>query len=102
MLVGAMVLTSKALFVAGPPDVDDEFAGWGKHLDLKVHAKHSEQVSAMEGKMGGLLWAVSAADGQKLGEYKLESVPVWDGMAAANGRLYLSMKNGWVQCLAGK
>ena len=84
------------------PDVDNEFAGWGKHLDPRVHARHSGQVAAMEDKMGALLWAVSAADGQKLDEYKLESVPVWDGMVAANGRLYLSTKNGCVQCLAGK
>jgi len=32
----------------------------------------------------------------------LESVPAWDGMAAANGRLYLSMKNGRVLYMAGK
>jgi len=102
MLARAMVLAGDTLFVAGPPDVDNEFAGWGKHLDPRVHARHSGQVAAMEDKMGALLWAVSAADGQKLDEYKLESVPVWDGMAAANGRLYLSTKNGCVQCLAGK
>jgi len=30
------------------------------------------------------------------------NLPVWDGMAAANGQLYLAMKNGRVLCLAKK
>ena len=33
--------------------------------------------------MGGLLWAVSPKDGSRLTDYKLDSPPVWDGMAAA-------------------
>ena len=99
VVVRAMALADKTLFVAGPPDVDDEHAGWGKHLDRKVDAKHREQVAAMEGKKGGLLWAVSAADGRRLAEYKLESVPVFDGMVAAAGRLYLSLKDGTVLCM---
>jgi len=102
VVVRAMVLADKTLFVAGPPDVDDEHAGWGKHLDHEVDARHRQQVAAMEGKMGGLLWVVSAADGQKLAEYKLDSVPVFDGMIAANGQLYLATKDGQVLCMAGK
>ena len=89
----------KTLFVAGPPDVDDEHAGWGKHLDSDVDARHTQQVAALEGKMGGLLWVVSAADGQKLAEYKLDSVPVFDGMIAADGQLYLSLKDGTILCM---
>ncbi|MFQ6035778.1 MAG: PQQ-binding-like beta-propeller repeat protein [Sedimentisphaerales bacterium] len=102
VVVQAMVVADKILFVAGPPDVDDEHAGWGKHLDPQIGAKHRQQVEAYEGKMGGILWAVSAVDGRRLAEYKLDSVPVFDGMAAANGRLYLAMKNGRVLCLAEK
>ncbi|MCK5270375.1 MAG: hypothetical protein KAJ46_06305, partial [Sedimentisphaerales bacterium] len=52
------------------------------------------------GRKGALLWAVSASDGKKLNEYKLGALPVWDGMATAYGRLYLSLKNGRVQCFA--
>jgi len=33
-----------------------------------------------------------------MAEYKLDSLPVWDGMAAANGRLYLATKSGKVLC----
>ena len=58
--------------------------------------------AAYEGRKGGMLWIASAEDGSKLSEYKLVSPVVWDGMAAANGRLYLSMENGRVACFAGK
>jgi hypothetical protein len=51
-----------------------------------------------EGSEGALLWAVST-DGEKLAQHQLDSVPVHDGMAAANGRLYLSTTDGKVLCL---
>ena len=95
----AMVLAADTLFVAGPPDVDDELAAWGRHLDPQVAGTHSEQAAALEGRRGGLLWAVSAADGQKLADYKLQSPPVFDGVIAAGGRLYLSLQDGAVLCM---
>ena len=52
--------------------------------------------------MGGLLWAVSTANGEKLAELKLDSPPVWDSMAVADGRLYLSLKDSRVVCWAGE
>ena len=102
VITKAMVLADQTLFVAGPPDVVDEQKIWGHTLESQVQAQLKEQSEALEGKQGSLLWAVSAADGAKLAEYKLESVPVFDGMSAANGRLYLSMKNGSILCMAGK
>ena len=42
--------------------------------------------------------AVSATDGRPLFEFQLNSLPTWDGMAAASGRLYLSTGNGSVHC----
>jgi len=58
--------------------------------------------AAYEGRKGGMLLIVSAEDGSKVAEYKLESPVVWDGMAAANCRLYLSMENGKVVCFDGE
>jgi len=58
--------------------------------------------AAYEGRKGGMLLIVSAEDGSKVAEYKLESPVVWDGMAAANCRLYLSMENGKVVCFDGR
>ncbi|MFH1716683.1 MAG: PQQ-binding-like beta-propeller repeat protein [Planctomycetota bacterium] len=102
LIARAMVLADRTLFVAGPPDVVDEEEIWGRTLEPQVQAKLKAQSAALEGQNGSLLWAVSASDGEKLAEYELESVPAFDGMAAADGRLYLSMKDGRVLCMAGK
>ncbi|NIS53089.1 MAG: PQQ-binding-like beta-propeller repeat protein [Phycisphaerae bacterium] len=102
MFVHAMVLADKTLFIAGPPDMIDEDQ-ISKSLDVPgVDSTLAEQNAGLEGKKGSLLRVVSASDGEKLAEYKLESVPVWDSMAASDGRLYLAMKNGRVLCFAGK
>ena len=102
MFVHAMVLADKTLFIAGPPDMIDEDQ-ISKTLDVPgVAGKLREQNAALDGKQGALLRVVSASDGKKLAEYKLESVPVWDSMAASNGRLYLATRNGKVLCFAGK
>lgn len=100
--VRAMVLAGKKLFIAGPEDMVDEEQAIERIKDPSIQAKLVEQNAAFEGQKGALLWIVSASTGEKLAEYKLESVPVWDGMAAANGRLYISLKNGKVVCLAEK
>lgn len=76
--VWAMVLANGTLFAAGPtgnlsPDM-------------------------LDGNRPGRLFAVSASDGETLAEYSLDAMPVWDGMAAAQGRLFLSLKNGQVVC----
>jgi len=83
--VRAMVLAGETLFIAGPPDVFASKAG---------------DVDALEGKKGGLLHVVATADGKQLAEHKLDSPPVFDGMIAANGRLYASTLDGKVVCLA--
>jgi len=54
----------------------------------------------LKGKDGARVWAVSAESGKRLSEYRLDSLPVWDGMIAANGKLYLSTMDGEVACLA--
>jgi hypothetical protein len=43
--------------------------------------------------------AVSAADGQKLSEIELPATPVFDGMIAAGGRLFVSLEDGSLACL---
>ena len=39
---------------------------------------------------------------KKLAEIKLPADPVFDGMAATNGRIYLSTKGGYVSCFSGE
>ena len=80
ILTRAMVLAQKNLFLAGPPDF----------------LTSDDPAAALEGDRGGSLLVVSTADGKTLADYKLESPPVWDGMAAAGGRLYLATMDGSV------
>ncbi len=109
ILVQAMVLADKILFIAGAPDVVDEeeaFDHWSADpndpdTDPNIPAKLYEQDAALNGQRGGLLRAVSTADGNSVAEYELAALPVWDGMAAANGRLYVSLQNGKVRCFVG-
>ena len=100
LLVRAMGAAGDTLFVAGPPDVVDEKAMWGRSDEEVYHKKMAEQAEALEGKQGALLWAVSKEDGQKLSELRLSALPVWDGMAIANGRLFLAMSDGAVVCFS--
>ena len=84
-----MVLAGDVLFVAGTPATFPP-----NHSAAKYEAAH-------EGRLGGVLWAASATDGRKLAAYKLDAAPCWDGLAAAEGRLYLSTRDGCVICFAG-
>jgi outer membrane protein assembly factor BamB len=99
LLANALVLSGNTLFVAGPPDMVDETEIWGKYHMSFYQGKIQKQMEALNGGKGSLLWAVSSATGEKLAEYNLESLPVFDGMAAAEGKLYMAMKDGSVLCM---
>ena len=104
LLVNAMVLGKDRLFIAGPPDVADEtkMLGYLPGADDGINRQLKAQNDAWQGKRGGLLRAVSIEDGRKLAEYKLDNIPVFDGMSAAGGRLFLSLKDGRVVCFGRK
>ena len=99
--VRAMVLADTTLFVVGPPDVVDEVAALRTFDQGATQKRLARQIAAFGGAEGALLWAVST-DGAKLSEQKLESVPVFDGMASAGGRLYMATTDGKVPCLGGR
>ena len=84
--VRAMVKTRHTVFVAGPPDLYDP----------------EKPFDAFEGKKGAILVAVSATEGKKVGELKLDTPPVFDGMIAADGQLLISLTDGSVQCVEGR
>jgi len=104
LLVNAMVLAKERLFIAGPPDLADEtkMLGYLPGSDDDINRQLKAQDEAWHGKRGGLLWAVSRENGRTLVECKLDSIPVFDGMAAAQGRLFLSLANGHVACFGEK
>lgn len=80
--VRTMVAADKLLFIAGPPDVVDP----------------KDPLGSFEGRKGGLLWIISAESGKKLGEHNLDSPPVFNGAAAANGQLFISTEDWKIIC----
>ncbi|MHC4741508.1 MAG: outer membrane protein assembly factor BamB family protein [Planctomycetota bacterium] len=85
VLTRAMVLAKDRLFMAGPPDLFDS----------------DSPAAALEGGEGGLLCVLSTADGKLITKYDLKSPPVFDGMAAAGGKLYMATLDGRVVCMDG-
>jgi len=77
-----LVLADDTLFLAGCRDMIPE----------------DDPAAAYEGRGETLLWAVSTADGSKLAEYKLKAPPVFDGLVAAGGKLYMTTTDGKVIC----
>jgi outer membrane protein assembly factor BamB len=57
---------------------------------------------AYQGHLGSTVRAVSARDGRTIAEYELPASPIFDGMAAAYGRIYVALQNGSLLCLTGK
>ena len=97
------VLTGKTLFIAGPRDVRDEEKTFAQLTagDKAVLPILARQQAALKGQQGGRLWAVSAVDGKKLGELRLKGLPVWDGLIAAGGSLYVTTTDGRVMRILG-
>jgi len=102
ILVRAMVLAGKTLFLAGPPDLIDEPKTLSTFDTPQTQKLLARQAAAIEGSEGAVLRAVSAADGKKLAEQKLEAMPVFDGMIAAGDRVYYASTDGRIVALQGK
>jgi hypothetical protein len=102
MLGQAVVLAGNTLFVAGTPDVLDETRQGIRNEGPQILAAMKKQDEAMAGKHGGILMALSKKDGKVINRIDIDSPPVFDGLIAANGKLYLVLKNGRVQCWKGK
>jgi len=83
LLARAMVLAGDTLFLAGPP------------------AAALESEPAYDGTKGAIFSAVSATDGRTLSQRPLDALPTFDGLAAAQSRLYLTTQDGRLLCLGG-
>ncbi len=83
--IRAMTLAGKHLVIAGPPDV----------LDPK------DPMGAFEGRKGAVLRVHAAGDGKMVSEMKLTAPPVFDGLIAAAGRIYIVTTDGKVTCMGG-
>ncbi|HID06567.1 MAG TPA: hypothetical protein EYP10_05400, partial [Armatimonadetes bacterium] len=81
--VKAMVACGKLLWIAGAPDVINP----------------RDPFAAFEGRAGAVLWAFSTESGERVAEYKLHTPPVFNGISAAHGRLYIATRDGRLVCM---
>ena len=84
--VSAMLLAgdpAERLFIAGVPD----------------EVASDDPPAYIEGRRGAKLLVLDAATGKRVAQLELAAGPVWDGMAAANGKLYLATTDGRLICL---
>jgi hypothetical protein len=83
--IRAMVLTEKVLFAAG----------WKDSVMLFPETAKKDTGQSV-------LLAFDRQSGKQLASYPLPAKPVFDGMIAANGRLFLSLQNDDVMSFAGE
>ena len=104
VMVQAICKAGDVVFVCGPPDLIDEEESFAKIMagDEKIDELLARQDAAFNGADGALLLAVDAKTGKTLATHKLDELPVWDSLAVAGGKLYLTTKGGNVLCFDGK
>ncbi len=97
--------TEKSFLWTTPGDIQVRgmvLAGEGTEKRLFVAGAKGDWVisqDAYEGKQGNVLRAMSVEDGKTVAEQVLPALPMFDGLSAAGGRLYLSLASGRVLCL---
>lgn len=100
--VRGMVLSGFRLFIVGPPDIIDEESTFVQisEDDPAVQKLLTAQDEALAGDQGAKLLVVDTQSGETVSELQLDSLPVWDSLAAAEGCLYLTTTDGGVLRLA--
>lgn len=98
----AIVKADGTVFVAGPVNFLNEEQAYARLDDAETKKQFQDQIASLSGKKGGALIAFSAENGNKLAEYKLPSPPVFDGMIAGAGNIYISAVNGEILCIGGE
>lgn len=79
--IRSMVVTDESLYIAGP-------AGkW--HTDMNT----------FQGRKKIVLRCYNKKNGKMISETALDAMPVFNGMAGANGKLYVSLQDGSISCM---
>jgi len=111
--VRAMVATPDQLILAGVPNLGKRPEPIDPMKSPEMHKRASEEnprlqfenpeeaLEAFRGQRGAYVRIVSTEDGSMLKEFKLDGIPVGDGMSVVNGRLFVSLKDGVVACYGG-
>ena len=101
--VRGMVLAGKNLFIVGPPDIineEDTFKQLSES-DPRVQDLLARQDQILLGDQGSRLLSVNIDTGQVENEVELGNLPTWDGLAGAEGQLFLTTLDGSVLCFGG-
>jgi outer membrane protein assembly factor BamB len=101
VIARALALTQDTVLVAGAPNYVDERQAYRMPDNPEILEQLQHQQEALEGARGGVLWALSKADGGLQKRYALDTIPVFDGLAVAQGNLLVSTVDGRLLCLAG-
>ena len=102
--VRGMVLAGRRLYIIGPPDTINEEETFEKltNSDPQVQQELDAQDAALNGADGSRLLVINTSTGETEQDLAMEPLPTWDGLAAANGNLFLTTLDGKVICLGGE
>lgn len=91
--VVAMLLAKNHLYVIGARDVLDEL------VRSNLTKDNTEQDEHMLGKHGSVLAVVDPDSGEIVNRREFDFFPVFDGMSAADGMIYIACQDGTIVCL---
>jgi len=94
--VRAMAGTPDRLVIAGVPSKTAQGPG---ERHIISFADPSAARDAFQGRLGSFLRILSATKDNQICEVRLPAMPVFDGTSIADGRIYVSLKDGRLLCL---
>ena len=90
-----MAGTPDKLVIAGVPSKTAQGPG---ERHIISFADPSAALDAFEGRLGSFLRILSATKDNQICEVRLPAMPVFDGTSIADGRIYVSLKDGRLLC----
>ena len=100
LAVGASALAERVTdppWVADPTDPQWE-GGSPTSQTWEFKTLLDDPLAPFEGRGKARLQALSPETGKQIAQYTLDAPPVFDGLIAAGGRVYVSLANGAVEC----
>jgi len=99
ILARSMLLSDKTLFILGPDELARQEQVNKGITTPEMQKTVQKQHEAFMGKHGSKLIVVDIAGGSIRAGAEMDSVPVFDGMAGAYGKIYVAMADGTLRCL---
>ena len=88
------------IIAVGSPDKMNEERVFEQLTRKDPAAQHDidEQEASLKGQRGAVVQIVDSKNGQRKKDFKLDSPPVWDGVAVARGCIFIVTTDGKIQC----